>query len=299
MITKQTVDNFILRHNLPENFSRLIDEHYHPLSHWLAERHPPQRVPVIGISGAQGTGKSTLAAFLKLALREDHKLRAAVLSIDDFYYTKAERLQLSETVHPLLITRGVPGTHDTQLLRACIDKIQNLGKNDKLSIPSFSKAHDERAPSKLWPVVTGPVDFVVLEGWCVGSVPQTNEELLRPVNKLELEHDPSGKWRGFVNRQLRNKYAAIFAELDNLLFLQAPDFETVFLWRLEQEQKLAARSGDDCGGIMNRDQLTYFMQHYERLTRANLASLPAISDVVLRLDDKHNCVERFQRNTTA
>ncbi len=40
-----------------------------------------------------------------------------LLSIDDYYLSKIERLRISQKVHPLLITRGVPGTHDIKKLK--------------------------------------------------------------------------------------------------------------------------------------------------------------------------------------
>jgi len=293
MITKQAIGDFILRHQLPDKFHRLINEHYDFLVHWLVQKRQKGQVLLLGISGAQGTGKSTLADFLQLMLEENESWHVALLSIDDFYYTKAERKQLSEETHPLLLTRGVPGTHDIQSLRGCIEQLRNLGPDNKLSLPQFSKAQDDRGAVETWPVITGPIDLIILEGWCVGSTPQEPDTLLQPINKLERDLDPTGKWRNFVNRQLQDEYAVVFAELDALFFLQTPNFETAFRWRLEQEEKLASRSPDNSTGIMDRAQIAYFMEHYERLTRANLISLPGIADIVLELDENHDCVRKM------
>ena len=70
---------------------------------------------IIGINGSQGSGKSTLADYLCTMLNERYQLRCVSLSLDDFYLTKLERQQLASQVHPLLETRGVPGTHDIPL----------------------------------------------------------------------------------------------------------------------------------------------------------------------------------------
>ena len=290
MSTKQHINDFISRHRLPDKFHRLIDEHYNALAAWLIQRHQANKPLFLGINGAQGTGKSTLADFLQLVLEEDEGWHIAVLSIDDFYLTRAERRKLSETVHPLLITRGVPGTHDLQLLLTCIEQLRNLDAGSKLPLPRFDKAQDDRAAFEIWPVVTGPVDLIILEGWCVGSAPQASNALSQPINQLERDRDPAGKWRQFVNKQLEKGYADLFEKLDLLLFLQAPNFEAVFRWRLEQEEKLAEKSPENSAGIMDRTQIADFMQHYERLTRANLVSLPEIADVSLELDDNHDCV---------
>ena len=293
MLTRQHIDDFISQHQLPAKFNYLIEEYYYPLAAWLKQQRRVKKTLFLGISGAQGTGKTTLADFLQLVLAEDEGWRVAVLSIDDFYLTRAERRKLSETVHPLLITRGVPGTHDLKLLSTCIEQLRNLDSKNTLSLPRFDKAQDDRASIETWPVVAGPVDLIILEGWCIGSAPQTLDALSQPINKLERDMDPTGDWCNFVNRQLEDEYADLFAELDYIFFLQAPNFEAVFRWRLEQEEKLAANSTDDSVGIMDRSQIEGFMQHYERLTRANILTLPKIADIVLELDDNHDCVRSF------
>jgi D-glycerate 3-kinase len=87
----------------------------------LVTRHRTQRegLFVLGLCGAQGSGKSTLAAALARMLARDGT-RTAILSLDDIYLTRAERLQLAREVHPLFATRGAPGTHDVALGLATI-----------------------------------------------------------------------------------------------------------------------------------------------------------------------------------
>ncbi len=292
MLTNQQRKEFIAEHRLPEQFGDLIDEHYSPLARWLIQQHAPNETLFAGINGAQGTGKSTLAAFLRLALESNARWQVAVLSIDDFYLTKAERKELGKHIHPLLETRGVPGTHDMQMLATCVERLRDLDAETCLSLPRFDKARDDRTNADIWPVVTGPVDLIILEGWCVGSKPQTNDSLLQPVNTLERDEDPSGAWRRYVNEQLEGGYADLFAQLDALIFLRAPNMGAVHRWRLEQEKKLAATTHTAADeSIMDSEQLARFVQHYERLTRENLASLPDIADVVLELGDNHDCVQ--------
>ncbi len=296
MLTRKQIDHFITRQELPAEFRNLIDNHYKPLAAWLIRERPSEKKALLGINGAQGTGKSTLAAFLQFALTEHEKWHVALLSIDDFYLTRDQREELGNTVHPLLKTRGVPGTHDLPLLSGYIRRLRSLGADAELALPRFDKAQDDRAPAETWPVITGPIDLIILEGWCVGSTPQTPDALLEPINRLERDMDPDGKWRYFVNEQLKRGYADLFAKLDYLFFLQAPDFDAVFRWRLEQEIKLAEKSPKDSAGIMNRDQIAEFIQYYERLTRANFVSLPKIADIVLELDQSHDCVRSIYRS---
>ena len=289
MLTNQQQKKFIAEHRLPDKFRDLIDEHYSPLARWVIQQHRPRKTLFLGINGAQGTGKSTLAAFLQFALESNTGWCVAVLSIDDFYLTKAERKALGKRIHPLLATRGVPGTHDMQMLAACIERLRNLNAETSLSLPRFDKARDDRASPDSWPVISGPVDLIILEGWCIDSKPQQEDALLQPVNSLERDEDPSGEWRRYVNEQLKGSYADLFAQLDALIFLRAPDMGAVHRWRLEQEEKLSAATPADSGSVMDSEQVARFMQHYERLTKENLAALPEFADVVLELNYYHDC----------
>lgn len=243
---------------------------------------------MLGINGAQGTGKSTLADFLRLAAESIFDWRIAVLSIDDFYYTLDERKSLSADVHPLLLTRGVPGTHDTDMLARCLDRLRQLDKNERIALPRFDKATDDRAHESRWPCVEGPIDLVILEGWCIGTLAQPDAGLEQPMNDLEREEDSDGAWRHYVNDQLRTNYQSVFSMLDYLIFLRAPSFDAILRWRLEQEKKLADDSPSESSGLMNEKQIIRFIQFYERLTRANLAALPHRADFVLEYDENHS-----------
>lgn len=290
MLSSQQIDEFISQHRLPDKFRNLIKLHYLPLVSWvMSQRHPGEAL-LVGLNGAQGTGKSTLADFMRLALELGANWRVAVLSIDDFYLTRAERKKLGERVHPLMETRGVPGTHDMQMLANCVEQLKLLESGASLPLPRFDKSRDDRADPEFWPLANGPIDLIILEGCCVGSTPQAEDDLLAPINFLEREEDASGDWRRYVNDQLQGSYTDLFKTLEALIFLQAPNFDTVYRWRLEQEKKLSAVTPHSAAGIMNSKQIAHFIQHYERLTRVNLATLPGTADVVLELNENHDCV---------
>lgn len=290
LLNNSQIAQFVSRHRLPDTFRSLIEKHYLQLAAWISGRRRPGETLIVGISGAQGAGKSTLADFLQLALETGAGLRVAVLSLDDFYLTKAKREQLGAAVHPLLETRGVPGTHDLQMLSTCLERLRALAPGQTLRLPRFDKAEDDRADAADWAAVGGPVDVIVLEGWCLGSEAQEEEALARPVNSLEREADSSGAWRRFVNGQLAGPYAKLFAQLDLLVFLKVPNIDAVYRWRLEQERKLAGKSEVRRAGIMNEVEVARFIQHFERVTGASLASVPHKADAVLELDDHHDCV---------
>lgn len=243
-----------------------------------------RRTPlVIGLSGPQGSGKSTLAREWQTRWQA-LGLRAVAIALDDFYLTRAERVALSERVHPLLLTRGVPGTHDVAL---AIDTLAALSRPGSVVLPSFDKALDDRRPVPAWQRITTPVQIVVFEGWCVGAVPQTEAQLATPVNDLERAEDSDSRWRRYVNQQLAGQYQTLFSTLDKLVLLRPPDFDIVFEWRREQE--LALRRENAAGsGVMDDAQLRRFIEHYERLTRHMLEEMPQRADVVIELDARRH-----------
>ena len=287
------VRTFIDKHGLPEGFCTVAEQHYVPLCQWVEEKRNAKKANssqplVLGINGAQGTGKSTLADFIAEYTARTSSLQVAVISIDDLYLTKADRNHLAETVHPLLATRGVPGTHDLPLALDVMEQL--LSGASYIALPRFDKSVDDRLSSEQWPQFDKPVDLVILEGWCVGSVAESAEALQEPANDLESAEDATASWRSYVNECLAADYQKLFGFLDHLILLKAPDFEAVYRWRLEQEEKLAAKAGADASGVMNAEQIARFIQHYERLTRYNLSVLPQRADKVLELDQDHQVV---------
>lgn len=236
------------------------------------------RPVLIGLSGAQGSGKSTTAARLagKLAARG---LATQVCSIDDFYLTKAERADLARTRHPLLATRGVPGTHDVALMDATVAA---LLAGETVRVPSFDKATDDRRSAAEWELVERPVDLILLEGWCVGARPQPDGMLAEPVNELERAEDAGGDWRRAVNAALASEYRTFFGRIDLSILLRAPSFAVVEGWRSEQERGLD-RSGAGAGAPMTADELRRFISHYERLTHWQIEDMAA--DIVIDIDE--------------
>ena len=241
--------------------------------------------PLIGFSGCQGSGKSTLVALMAKVMREVYGVSTVVLSLDDFYLTKAARAALAESIHPLFATRGVPGTHDLGLLNATISALRQ--PSGAVPVPAFDKALDDRTEIVHWRQVSAPVQLILLEGWCVGLLPQSESELESPINPMEAEQDPSLVWRREVNRQLANGYAHLFGELDALLLLQAPSFDAVFEWRWQQEQRLSEQFQQDHPDrpdpTMSRSEVADFVLHYQRLTEHALQTPPDRADFVWEL----------------
>lgn len=234
----------------------------------------PQGLLVVGICGVQGSGKTTLVAHLAERLEAAGR-RVATLSLDDLYLTKAERLQLAEQVHSLFATRGVPGTHDVAL---GLETIAALERGEAAALPRFDKARDDRMPGADWPRAPQDTQILLLEGWCLGAVPQV--ELSVPVNALEVEEDTDAVWRGHANAALAGAYRDLFARIDLLVLLAAPGWEVVARWREQQEAELRAQGGP---AVMSPTEVARFIQHYERLTRWILEEMPDRADLTVRL----------------
>jgi len=284
---KDSIDAFLTRERLPPDFRVVIDQVHRPVARYLlAQWQAHGRCLMVGICGCQGSGKSTMARSLEMLIGEAG-LRVAVLSIDDLYYSHARRAELAATVHPLLATRGVPGTHDVAAGMALFDALCGATASAAVRLPRFDKASDDPAPADSWLEIEAPVDMILFEGWCVGAVPQDEQALLTPVNALEREEDAGGVWRRYVNAALAGPYQSLFSRLDQLILLRAPGFEVVRDWRLQQEEKLRRQlkaSGGNGPAVMDAAQVERFIAHYERLTRHILAEMPARADVVVPLD---------------
>ena len=279
---------FIQEVSLPDNVASNFMAWYAGVTRSLAQRAKTAEMPpLLGFSGCQGSGKSTLGALMAKVMREAYGVSAVVLSLDDFYLTKAARAALAESIHPLFATRGVPGTHDLALLSDTLAALRQPGAEGAVPVPAFDKALDDRTEMVHWRQVSAPAQLIFLEGWCVGLPPQSESELEVPINPMEAEQDPSRVWRTEVNRQLATEYADVFGHLDALLLLQAPSFDAVFEWRWQQEQRLSEQFQQDHPDrpdpTMSRSEVADFVLHYQRLTEHALKTLPNRADFLWQL----------------
>ncbi|MBA6232633.1 MULTISPECIES: kinase [unclassified Colwellia] len=283
---------FIAHHKLPKEFGHTVKQYYRPLADRIYRQFKKNNTPYfVGINGCQGSGKSTLTDFIAEYLIAKYQLNVVVMSLDDFYLTGDKRNKLAHDVHPLLATRGVPGTHDVVALEQVLDQL-NTQKTDFL-IPKFNKATDEPFPKEQWTVIEKNVDIILLEGWCWGVTPQTQAQLKSPINELELQHDANGQWRNYVNEQLKKAYAPLYKKMDFWLALQAPSFDCVYKWRLEQEQKLQVRNiGLVNSKVMTPEEILNFTQYFQRLSVQSCTSISQSADAIFYLNYARHITEK-------
>ena len=262
-----------------------LNRFYLPISKMIKDEYEKKKkTKIIGLTGGQGTGKSTISIILKIILKEAYNLETVIFSIDDFYKTLNEREIMSKKISDLFLTRGVPGTHDTKMLFQCI---KNLKTNNfkKMNIPKFDKSIDNRLSKSNWLQVKKKPNIVIFEGWCVGASAQKNKDLISPINKLEKYKDKKKIWRQKVNLKLRKEYKKIFDLIDKLIFLKVPSFKYVLKWRLLQEKKLRiTKKGNK---TMTDKQVENFIMYYERITKHMLKTLPKDADTVISIDSQH------------
>lgn len=240
---------------------------------------------VLGISGIQGSGKTTQARVLQAYLNSQFGMTTCILSIDDFYRDQQERQLLGERIHPLLQTRGVPGTHHVEAISAVIDALKRGADESIISIPQFDKSTDNPKPASDWKDQTLPVDVIIFEGWCVGAQPQSTDELAVPINQLEQVEDAEAIFRCYVNKQLEEQYASLWRKIDTLVWLQPSKFEMVYTWRKKQESELEVDPTNTASKQMDEPSLKRFIMHYERVSKHMIETIPHSADWVIELND--------------
>ena len=270
-----------------KNKEKMIKSFLIPISFWIASKAKNKKPFIVGLGGGQGTGKTTITLIILIILKKYFKLNVFKISIDDFYKTKKERILLSKKVHPSLITRGVPGTHDVSSMFSFFKRVKS--KNFRaLKLPKFNKAIDDRYNKKLWLSIKKKPDIIIFEGWCVGARAEKDNSLKKAINSLERNSDKKLIWRKFVNQQLKLKYKKLYTQLDCMLFLKANNFRLLQQWRLKQEKKLWLKNERSRNNkIMNKKDVIKFMQTYQRITQNMLKHAPKYSSVILNLNRNH------------
>ena len=236
------------------------------------------------IGGSQGVGKSTLVYILKKNIKNFYNKKVLTLSLDDYYLPRKKRLSLSKKIHPLLITRGVPGTHNIKLLIKHIKQFNN--SKYPINVPIFDKLIDDSLPNIRKENLKS--DILILEGWCCGAKQIKNNFLLKNINSLEKNEDSKYLWRKYYNNKLKYEYHGLFKMFDYKIFLKASSFKYVLNWRLKQEKM--NKSNLNIQKKMNKKNLINFIQHYEKLTRWMLKNHKTMFDLIIKVNNKQKII---------
>ena len=248
------------------------------------------------MAGGQGTGKTTISSIIKIILIKYFKLKVFKISVDDFYKTRKDRSLLSKRVHPMLLIRGVPGTHDINLMLNFLKKMKSK-KFKSLKVPSFNKAIDDRSNKKNWQSIEERPDVIILEGWCVGAKPASAKSLKKSINSMEEIKDPRLVWRKYVNQQLKSKYKKLYSQINCLIYLKANNFSLLQKWRQKQEYKLRLTNKKRSKNkIMNKKDVFNFMQTYQRITENMFKTMPKFASIVMHLNSNHQIKSTIYKN---
>ena len=270
-----------------KNKERMIKSFLIPLCFWISKKADKKRPYFVGLAGGQGTGKTTISSLIKIILTKYFELKVFRISIDDFYKTRKERINLSKRVHPMLLTRGVPGTHDIKMMLNFFRKVKSK-KFKKLKLPTFNKAIDDRFKKKYWYNLNDKPDVIIFEGWCVGAKSEKNNSLKKTINSMEKAKDQKQIWRKYVNQQLKSEYKNLYSQLNCLIYLKAKNFSLLQKWRLKQERKLWLNSKRNSNlKIMNKEDVINFMQTYQRITQNMFRYMPKYASIILNLNSNH------------
>ena len=259
----------------------------HVLKHVLAHLSPQPRLSsplFLALQGPQGSGKTFYTEHVKNSLScadERHPaLRVARLSIDDLYlpHTQLKAVASSNPGNPLLRGRGQPGTHDIALGLSLLRSLKDINRSPTghLRIPRFDKSlfggEGDRLPESEWTPIEGPLDVVLLEGWCVGFYPQSRQYIERRINQVPLGLEQTYDVSAYTLEHVLdvNRHLAEYAKWWDLfdIFVQvrrhssrlstrlsysachkqiAPPIESpyvhIYKWRLEQEHAMKATTG--------------------------------------------------------
>ncbi len=256
-----------------------------PLAIQLSHEKSQQKTPLIqGISGGQGTGKTTLSKVLCLILKQ-LGYTTITISIDDFYKTYSERQKLQE-IDPRLIWRGPPVTHDLELAINILNQLKDPNYLSPIYLPRFDKSlwngQGDRKESEM---INNKPDIVLFEGWFLGVQP-INETKFNDA-PLPIKTEEDRQFAKDINEKLK-AYLPLWEKLDRLIILYPKDYRFSKQWRKEAEQKmiLSGKTG------MNEQEIEEFVNYFWKALHPELFITPlaqnkSFVDLVITIDDNH------------
>ncbi|CAG8512453.1 7785_t:CDS:2 [Paraglomus brasilianum] len=245
---------------------------------------------IIGISGIQGCGKTTLVSNVVRKLDQDHNLVAVSFSADDFVHTyeKQVQIKLNNSQNRLLEKRGLPGTHDVAFCRdtfAALCKAQyeyatRIGETEKEASPVLVPKYDkscyngkgDRVPEDQWQRILPPIDCILFDGWFLGFKHLPDEVLSRIYN--DALRRPNGEEKPLflshalshlltINNNLKEYETSLYPFIDIFIHIDTEDINVVYKWRLEQEHRMIAKGMTGMTDIEVKEFVNRYMPAYE------------------------------------
>jgi len=150
--------------------------------------------------------------------------------------------------------RGNAATHDMELgARTLADLTSATGP---VPVPRYDKSkfagRGDRAAVEEWPVVEGPLDIVLFEGWMLGFRPQPASVIQSVDENLLL-----------VNEALKAYKDAWDQWADCWLVIRVEDPQYVYKWRLQAEEQMRAGGKPGMTDEQIADFVSRFMPAYQ------------------------------------
>ena len=265
-------------------FTKKEKEVINKLLQQIISIHKKNETIIIGIQGGQGTGKTTLAKHISKVLKKKN-FKTVHFSIDDIYKSVKERKELirKNSQNPFYqIPRGLPGTHQINLLENIFIKSK---KGQKFTIPKFNKSTNKGFGSikrnKI--KVSEGLDFLIIEGWCLG-IPTTNSKGLIKIcnkNKIDLKGmDPELKFHKVPLKFIKG-YQKLWKHINLTIMLKPDSLKSHHKWRLQQERELKKNTKSG----MTSDQIFTFVNSFLPFTYLCYDKIKP--DVKIIINNKH------------
>jgi D-glycerate 3-kinase len=271
-------------HQQDDSVLETLWELWLPLAQQLAASQEQLGRPLIqGVLGGQGTGKTTLAAVLRLILAKLGK-STLCLSLDDLYKTYRDRQRL-QAQDPRLLWRGPPGTHDVPIGLQILDQLRQP-QQQAIFVPRFDKSAYNGIGDRTEPERVENVDIVLFEGWFVGVRP-VDPAVFDGSTPPPIQTPADRKFARDMNAQLQ-AYLPLWERLDRLMVLFPVDYHLSQQWRRQAEQQMiaAGKSG------MTDAEIDRFVEYFWKslhpeLFITPLTTNPQLSDLVIEINADH------------
>jgi len=267
--------------NTAENSWKPVAQKIAPII--VQEKQKLGRPLILGISGGQGTGKSTVCELLVKIFKREHRLNTITFSLDDLYLPLTERKYIRDYIDSRLDRRGPPGTHDIFLGLELFNQV--LSGKYNIYIPRFDKKLHNGQGDRIKPYkVSEEIDILLFEGWFVGVHPIDFDQLEKQLESIP-DNEKDIELAKDCNRRLKN-YLPLWEQLDQLMILVPEHYSLSLQWREEAEEKLRQQ-----GGGMSKKDTEKFVKYFWCALHPELYINPLTEDpryLVIDINSQHN-----------